>query len=225
MKSCDEFEILIERRLRGALGDDDAARLDAHLEGCSPCREYRDLATATSTGLTGAATDAQAAADWPGLERRIEGMVARYRRSVPRMAVALLVIVPLIWFAAGPEAGIGGLGLGVAILVLAALARRRIVRATLAAEEDPDDLLRLYRDEIDAAIRRSRSTILIELSMGILLIGVVIARLAGPGEHPARLLTFLAAWGAVLLVTGTWRLVAGHPRLRAERRRFAGSEE
>jgi hypothetical protein len=222
---CGEFEILIEQRIHGALDDSDAARLDAHLEGCPDCREYADLATATSSGLTGAATEARNDADWPDLERRLEDMVARYRRSVPRMAIALLVIVPVIWLAAGPTAGLGGVGDGIAILGLAALARRRIVRAALAAEEDPDDLLRLYRDEIDAAIRRSRSTILIELSMGLMLIGIVIVRLAGEGETTARLLVFLAVWGAVLLVTGIWRMAAGLPHLRAERRRFAGSGE
>jgi len=226
VNGCDEFELLIEQRIRGVLGAADAARLDEHLAGCASCRDYLATATETAGGLADAAAAAGAAADWEALEQGVRAMVASYRRSVPRMAVALLLIVPVIWFAAGPEAGAGGAAVGLVILGAAWLMRRRAVGAALAAGRSRDDLLRHYREELDERVRRSRMAIVIELSVGPLLIGVVIARLltAESGATPTRLLVFFAVWGAVLIATGIWRWRVGLPRVRAERDRFSGSE-
>jgi anti-sigma factor RsiW len=38
VKTCEDFEVLVSLRAAGALDPDDAARLEAHLEGCPSCR-------------------------------------------------------------------------------------------------------------------------------------------------------------------------------------------
>jgi predicted anti-sigma-YlaC factor YlaD len=38
VKTCEDFEVLVSLRAAGALDPADAARLDAHLEGCASCR-------------------------------------------------------------------------------------------------------------------------------------------------------------------------------------------
>jgi hypothetical protein len=224
--ACTEFELLIERRLRDALDPVEEERLERHLVDCASCRDYARVAGATAGALADVARRATSGADWPALEKRLADLVDSYRRALGRMAVALVLIVPVIWFAAGPPAGLGAVGIALAMVGLGAWKRDRVARAAAAAGGAEGEPLRLLREELGARWRMSRVALAIELAMGTLLLAVVAIRVFGPGNGAAetRVLVFFAAWGVLLLIAGVLRWRVGLPRLRDERSRFEGGE-
>jgi predicted anti-sigma-YlaC factor YlaD len=48
---CDEFEVHIEKRLHGALGETEQERLEAHLVGCEACQAYLGAARGAEAGM------------------------------------------------------------------------------------------------------------------------------------------------------------------------------
>jgi hypothetical protein len=222
-ESCETFEIQIEMRRADALDAEGIERLEAHLSGCPACRRYERLAARTEDAMSASATKAIEEANWADLEARVRGMASRYARAVVRMTLALLVVVPLIGWAAGLEAGVLGALLGGGMIVYALALRRRRAHEAVEAARTREDLLRYYRDELDRRIRRSRTGLAISLAVGAFL--VVLVTLAATGlvatSFTPRLLVFNGVWGAVLLAGSLHRLAIGLPRLRAERAELA----
>jgi hypothetical protein len=97
MAGCEEFQVDIERRLHGALGDAGRAPLDEHLAGCERCRAYEAAARGAEASMGAGAREAVAQVDWDRVERGIRGGVAA---SVRMLAAAVLVtawMAGMVW--------------------------------------------------------------------------------------------------------------------------------
>jgi predicted anti-sigma-YlaC factor YlaD len=70
MPSCDDFQILIEQRLLGALAEARRPALEAHLADCSSCRGYEAEAAEAQRALA-VPSGARAPVEWSRIERAI----------------------------------------------------------------------------------------------------------------------------------------------------------
>ena len=75
MARCEAFEIAIEKRLHGALGEPEGAILDEHLAGCERCPVYEAAAREAEARMVAEASAAAAEVDWERVEREIRGSV------------------------------------------------------------------------------------------------------------------------------------------------------
>src|SRR5262249_29856784 len=103
-----EYEVLIEKRLRGEESQRDRARLDAHLGGCDQCRLVLDEATRTVQTAHDRLRRVREDTDWPTLERHLSSEVAALR-STARIYIGIAVLGPvttaLILVCLGPVLG------------------------------------------------------------------------------------------------------------------------
>jgi hypothetical protein len=103
MAGCEEFQVDIEKRLHGALGEAGRAPLDAHLATCERCRAYEAAARGAEAGMATEASEAAAQVDWDRVERGIRGGVAA---SVRMLAAAVLVtawMAGMVWLSTPPD--------------------------------------------------------------------------------------------------------------------------
>lgn len=112
MITCDDAQLLVSDRLDGTLSDTQRAQLDAHLAGCSACREVaRDLEQIHG-GAASLPTLTPSRDLWSGIEARIEapvvsleshrrGPLARWStRQFAAAAVLVAVTAGGTWFVA-----------------------------------------------------------------------------------------------------------------------------
>ena len=213
--ACEEFEIAIEMRLRGAL--EDAAALEGHLAGCAACRSYEALAKRTETTMTAAALNGLDRIDWQALEGRIGRLARSYQLAIWRSVVGLVVVVPLlVVFTMPPESrafgSVFGACLGVFIVGGTTLKRRRWIRNARAAAHSREDLLAFWRTDLDRRIRVSRLAALQIIAAPLFLLPLWHLRDA---VRPAFLVTVAVA--AFTAGQGLWLLLWKGPRLRRER--------
>lgn len=107
-KACRAFEDLLALDVFGDLSPDEAARVQAHLRGCTACREERSsLAQARAELDAPAAAASELEAVWAGLRERA---VAPWRpsRGRPRMLFAARMAAAVLLAAAGFVAGRAG---------------------------------------------------------------------------------------------------------------------
>src|SRR5512136_843647 len=64
MAGCEEFQVAIEMRLHGALGEAGRAPLEEHLARCERCRAYEAAARGTEAVMAEEASEAVARVDW-----------------------------------------------------------------------------------------------------------------------------------------------------------------
>ena len=76
MAGCEDFQVAIEMRLHGALGDAGRAPLEEHLATCERCRAYEAAARGAEAIMEAQARDAVSRVDWEKVERGIRGGVA-----------------------------------------------------------------------------------------------------------------------------------------------------
>ncbi|HQR30060.1 MAG TPA: zf-HC2 domain-containing protein [Anaeromyxobacteraceae bacterium] len=97
MAGCEEFQVDIEKRLHGALGEAGRAPLEEHLAGCERCRAYEAAARGAEATMGAEAREAATQVDWDRVERGIRGGVAA---SVRMLAAAVLVaawMAGMVW--------------------------------------------------------------------------------------------------------------------------------
>ena len=220
---CDEFEVLIEMRRRGALSGADADRLARHLEGCASCRAYDTLATRTEATMSGTAAETMRGIDWSALQERIERLRRKYTFAIARSLVGLAVVLPLIvLFTMPPEVQpfgwVLGAALGLFIVGKTTLTRRRWVRDSLAAGRTREDLLAFWRSDLDRRIRVLRLWPINLLGAIFLLLPWI----AGRHGFPIGALVVTAAVAALLAAQGLWYALYLLPRLSRERRSLGG---
>jgi hypothetical protein len=213
--ACDEFEIAIEMRLRGAL--EDAAQLDRHLAGCGACRSYEALAKRTETTMTAVTSHGLDRIDWHALDGRIRRLGRYYRLAIWRSIVGLVVVLPLlVFFTMPPEirafGWVFGAGLGALIVGGTTLKRRRWIREAEAAARTNEDQLAFWRRDVDRRIRVSRLAALQVACAPLFVLALWPLRDA---VRPAFLLTVGVAVFAA--GQGLWWLLWKAPRLRRER--------
>lgn len=97
MAGCEEFQIAIEMRLHGALGDAGRAPLDEHLATCERCRAYEAAARGAEAIMEAQARDAVAEVDWGRVERGIRGGVAAAVRMLATAVVVTAWMAGMVW--------------------------------------------------------------------------------------------------------------------------------
>jgi hypothetical protein len=218
MGHCDEFEILIEMAAQAALDPSESERLNRHVARCTECTRYRALAVTSRDQLRDAAGVDDAGLAWSEVEKRVRQVARGYQQAVPRMVMALVVIVPIIGWVAGWMVGVGAATVG-AVLVLHALRERRR-RSALAAWAwgVGGDLWTAYRVDLDQRLQRTRVSAVVEVPVGIFLVGLAVWMASRDAvAMPIELLVFYAVWGALLLTAGLRHTFADLPWIRAER--------
>ncbi len=97
MAGCEEFQVDIEKRLHGALGDAGRAALEEHLATCADCRAYEAAARGAEAGMTAQARDAVAGVDWDRVERGIRGGVFASVRMLAAVVFFAAWVAGMVW--------------------------------------------------------------------------------------------------------------------------------
>jgi hypothetical protein len=159
MTGCEEFEIAIERRLHGALGDPERAPLDAHLAHCSRCRTYEAAARGAEAGMGARAREAVEGVDWEQVERGIRGGVQASVRMLAGAVIAAAWMAGVVWLSTPPELRAGRMlralpAMGI-MLVLVALVAGYSARR-LVAMVDRGEMLETHRHMVAANLAWAR---------------------------------------------------------------------
>jgi predicted anti-sigma-YlaC factor YlaD len=159
MASCEEFEIAIERRLHGALGDPERAQLEEHLAHCERCRAYEVAAREAEARMGAQARQALSEVDWGRVERGIRGGVYASVRMLAGAVLASAYLAGMVWLSTPAELRperlartLPAMGLVVVLLALVGgySARR------LSALADRDEMLETYRHIVAANLGWAR---------------------------------------------------------------------
>jgi uncharacterized membrane protein len=159
MPGCEEFEIDIERRLHGALGDAERARLEGHLARCETCRAYEAAAREAEAALNVRAREAIKDVDWARVERGIRGGVHASVRMLGAAVVATAYMAGMVWLSTPPPLREARLArtlpaMGVLVVLVAfvaAYSARRLVALT-----DRSEMLETYRHIVAANVQWAR---------------------------------------------------------------------
>jgi hypothetical protein len=216
MAGCEEFEIAIERRAHGALDEDAGRTLTDHLGSCESCRAFATLAHGVEDEMRLHAQAALGRIDWS----RVEAGLTSWQRGVTRFwwraALAGSVLMPLAALAMGgsPPAmlagGLLGFLCGVGLVLLQSYrAQRSQRREALRLERQPDQLLAMYRAEVERGIKQRRQDVWVLILLGLL---------ALPDSGTA-LVPMIArfALAALVLCGALYVAFLALPRLRRER--------
>ncbi len=220
MADCERFEIEIERRLHGDLGEAEAARLAAHLSTCASCRAFEATARATEAGMRGAADEVVQAIDWAQVDRAISAWRRRGLVTLGTWAVLGLALAGSAWIhrdGRGPavDASLAAGACLVALGVRFALDLRR-QRRTAALGRGPELLEALRADLRD----RRRAT-----TAWLVYAPFLTAFLAGAAVVKAEGAFRLVLVAAAAVVAATWLavLLVKRPRLARERAALDGA--
>jgi uncharacterized membrane protein len=153
MAGCEEFQVDIEMRLHGALGDAGRAPLEEHLATCAHCRAYEASARGAEAGMTAQAREAVAQVDWDRVERGIRGGVFASLRMLAAAVGAAAWLAGLVWLSTPPGLRAARLGrtmpamvvLVVLVAFVAAYSGRRLM-----ALVDRDEMLETWRHMVVA---------------------------------------------------------------------------
>lgn len=118
MAGCEDFQIAIEMRLHGALGDAGRAPLEEHLAACERCRAYEAAARGAEANMGAQARDAVAEVDWGRVERGIRGGVYASVRMLAAAVGAAAWMGGMVWLSTPPELRAGRLQRTAPALVL-----------------------------------------------------------------------------------------------------------
>ncbi len=159
MNGCEEFEVHIERRMHGALGDAEQSRLEEHLAGCAGCRAYQCAARGAEAGMRARAGAAAAEVDWARIERGIRGGVHASVRMLATAVVTTAYLAGMVWLSTTPSMREARLlrtlpalvVLVVLVAFVAAYSARRLV-----ALADRDEMLETYRALVAANLQWAR---------------------------------------------------------------------
>jgi hypothetical protein len=159
MNGCEEFEVDIERRLHGALGDAEQSRLEEHLAGCAGCRAYQGAARGAEAGMRARAGAAVSSVDWSRVERGIRGGVHASVRMLATAVVATAYMAVMVWLSTTPSMREARLlrtlpALGVLVILVAFVAAYSARR--LVALADRDEMLETYRALVAANLQWAR---------------------------------------------------------------------
>jgi hypothetical protein len=97
MPGCDEFQVDIEKRLHGALGDAGPAQLEEHFATCERCRAYEAAARGAEASMAKEAGAAAAQVDWDRVERGIRGGVFASVRMLTAVLCFAAWAAGMVW--------------------------------------------------------------------------------------------------------------------------------
>lgn len=218
MKTCDEYQLDLERRRRGALGPAEAEEAARHLAGCQACRVADELADRTHALLSAAAKTSLQSVDWNRLGRRIDRERRAYR-ALPWVTLGTFIVIgfgagalfsPEGWLRSAVRVSAIGVVFAVGCAVYAA---RKLRAAERASASGGEELLEYRRRELDAQVLEARRMWLTGPLMVVpSVVGAVLTWDNAYWAGPALLIV------AALLTGATVHALAFElPRLRRER--------
>ena len=159
MAGCEDFEIAIEKRLHGALGEPERAPLEEHLAHCQRCRAYEAAARGAEAGMSQRARAAVAEVDWARVERGIRGGVHASLRMLAGAVLAGAWVALVAWLSAPPELRSGRMlrvlpAMGIVVVLVALVAGYSARR--LVAMVDRGEMLDTYRQMVGANLQWAR---------------------------------------------------------------------
>jgi hypothetical protein len=210
MTSCNDFEVAVEQRRRGALDAPAAAELAEHLSSCAGCRAFETRSTELEDTMRTHAARVSAEIDWNRLGRSLETWRRQLEAGTWKALAMVLLVVPVFWFAFGSAASalIGGL----TVVIWGGLHARRAIGDAREAARAPDQLLVFLRGQLDRQIRIERQNTRVLPILALLPLLLLLDR----GVSAASLLgtALLMALFAALALRARLRVL---PRLRRER--------
>ncbi len=167
MKSCEEFEVDVEKRLHGALDPASSQSLIVHLASCASCRSFEALAGQTEKTMTSEAVLSSEGIDWAAMRDRLTASLkADYRETLKRGALISLLMSPLVIAASSQSLGAAALSfaamwllMGLALGVRNWLRIHRIQRH----QDDRGEFLYLYRQDLERRLRRTQRLLAVPL--------------------------------------------------------------
>jgi hypothetical protein len=159
MAGCESFEIAIERRLHGALGDSERAPLQEHLAHCERCRAYEAAARVAEAGMGAHARAAAAEVDWGRVEREIRGGVYAAVRMLAGAVIAAAWVAAVVWLSTPndlrAERMVRALpAMGILVVLVALVAGYSARR--LAGMAEHGEMLETYRHMVAANLTWAR---------------------------------------------------------------------
>ena len=159
MADCGDFEIAIEKRLHGALGEPERAPLEEHLASCQRCRAYQAAARGAEAGMGAHARAAVSEVDWGRVERGIRGGVHASLRMLAGAVLAGAWVALVAWLSAPPELRSGRMlrvlpAMGIVVVLVALVAGYSARR--LVALVDRGEMLETYRHMVAANLQWAR---------------------------------------------------------------------
>jgi hypothetical protein len=159
MDGCDGFEIAIERRLHGALGESEAPALDAHLAVCARCRAYEAAARGAEAMMAVEAREAIAQVDWARVERGIRGGIHASLRMLVAAVVTAAWVAGMVFLSTPPamraDRMMRTLPAMVMVVVLVAFVAAYSARR-LVALADREEMFDTYRTLVQANLQWAR---------------------------------------------------------------------
>jgi hypothetical protein len=159
MTSCEQFEVAIEKRLHGALGEPEQAALEEHLAGCADCRAYQAAARGAEAGMSLRAKAAGAEVDWAKVERGIRGGLQATLRMLVGAVLVAAYMAGLVWVSTTPALRETRLlrtlpAMGILVVLVAFVAAYSARR--LVALVDHEEMLETYRGLVFANVQWAR---------------------------------------------------------------------
>ncbi len=160
MAGCEDFQVAIEMRLHGALGDAGRAPLEEHLATCERCRAYEASARGAEASMEAQAREAVAEVDWHKVERGIRGGIFASVRMLVGAVLAASWMAGMVWLSTPPELRAGRFQRTAPALVLvvvlvafvAAYSGRRLL-----ALADRGEMVETWRHLVVANLKWARS--------------------------------------------------------------------
>jgi 4-amino-4-deoxy-L-arabinose transferase-like glycosyltransferase len=216
---CDEAQIALEMRRRGALDVSATERVAGHLGDCEACREYERAMMRVEETMSQMTMEAADQVNFSDLGARVARMGRRHVRVWWRALVLSPPLLAAIVLSAMPaEARPLGSALGIATLAVMlgcmTVAWRRFQRESAEAARSSDDLLAFWRGNLDQRIRRLRLWPM-NIVGGIML--SLTPLLDRVHAFPIGSAAFLYSLVAIMLIQGLYYGFWLLPRLRRER--------
>jgi len=214
MAGCEAFEIAVEKRLHGALGEPEGAILEEHQAGCERCRAYQAGARGSEAGMRVEASAAAAEVDWERVEREIRGRVRAWPRWLAGAVLAGAWMALSAWLSAPPAMSQGrtlrslpAIAIMVVLVgLVAGYSSRRLV-----ALVDRGEMLVTYRGVLAANLQWARR---MKWALAALLAFFLYRALAGESVSYDPLVFF---GGLALPLAGLWVYLRHVTLPRAER--------
>lgn len=214
MPDCQRFEIAIDQRLHGALGEDEASALEAHCATCEGCRAYEDSARSTDLVLHSLAGEARVTVDWDRIDRAIRMELRARTRKLAAGVVIGVVAVALATsgFAPPGEGVLFAIEVGAlvgAIVLARVLVVMREVRSVSGLARG-DELIARHRAMVEKQVRSIRRFRWIALA--------VVVWCIFNAAHSIEVRHVIVHAGLACIVLGSWlhTLLVRYPRLRRQ---------
>ena len=209
--NCETYEIAIEKKQRGELSHEDAARLDAHLASCNSCRSFHNFVQTMENTMQTHTADALTRLDWAAISEGISRWRHELRSGLWKGVAARLLMMPMCVVLLGDQglfyAVLSPAVALVAVVLLGRRKQRQLLSELEEAEGSDDELLLVYQTQLDKEIAMKRKD---PWTFAILLAVVPIAFL---DTSALASVVGVAALMALLLGVGLWSRLITLPRL------------